>query len=188
MALSGAMPALVPHLTNGGSTSLDTSASRLAFATKTFGVDNTGLDVSFDGRDALELLGAHDRAHPVVSGHVSAIADDGREADEVLPRRPDTEHAAAPADLRFDRVLGLPGVHAHQVLGIDQPDGAVLDVQPRPSLGRSLDDDPVHPVEPHEGTQEPVGLRSAAHAGAGALGGHREGARTGDPASPPADR
>ena len=69
-------------------------------------------------RDRLELLGAHDRAHPGAGGDAALLVDDAGQKGQLLAGRPDAGDGpgAGIAQLLLEGVLGLVGVEAPQIV------------------------------------------------------------------------
>ncbi len=112
MAAKRSEPGVGAELNQTGIDLLGDRDQLLGVLDQTLLVYDPGLYLAVDGRDALDLLRTHDRAHSVVGRHMAAVSDDGREADQVLTGGTYAKDGAPLADLLGDGLLGLPGIQA----------------------------------------------------------------------------
>src|SRR5579884_1985610 len=125
--------------------------------------------------DGLDLLLAQHGPTPFLGGHVTIVAFDGGELDQVLAGHADAVDAhlvAGAAVAGHELVLELPGVQAQQVAGRQQLDVVVLDQQVGPVAGLTLEDDAIPAGELEAVAEEAVGLGRGGAVGQGAAGDH----------------
>ena len=121
--------------------------------------------------DRLQVLGAHDRAHPGAARGAVQVVHDAGEADEILPGRADAgDDRVRHAEFRAQLFLRLPNRLAPQVRGIPDFDPVVVDPDVRRGFRLALQNEQVVAGEFHLGSPEAARVGGGDGVGERALG------------------